>query len=90
MVSEADRTWRITVSGTEHEIEVDHSTMTGKIVVTLDGEQVGEDRMLATKKEIEFSVDGEQAVVGVSFAFGGMGATSELHVGGRYVEPLVR
>ena len=64
--------------------------MTGKIKVTLDGTEVGEDRMLARKKEIGFAVGGQEAVVGVSFAYGGMGATSELHVDGRYVEPLTR
>lgn len=48
-VSEANSAWRVTVDGTEHEVEVevDHSTMTGKIVVKLDAQVVGESRMLA-------------------------------------------
>ncbi len=89
-MSEADNTWRVTVGENEYEIEVDHSTMTGKIVVTLDGQEVGAGRMLARSQKIDFSIAGTPSVVGVSFAYGGFGATSELHVAGRYVEPLSR
>lgn len=57
-MSEANHVWRVDVDAQQHEIEVDHSTMTGKVTVTLDGHEVGEDRMLARKKLIAFDVGG--------------------------------
>lgn len=87
-MSEADKVWRVTVAGREHEIEVDHTSMTGKILVTVDGEQVGDGRLWFSKKEIDFEVGGQPARIDVDYAFGGFAASSSLHVGGRYVEPL--
>lgn len=89
-MSEADRTWRVTVDDQAHEIEIDHNTMTGKIVVKLDGDQIGEERMLAKSKQVEFAVGSATGLVEVTFAFAGFGAKSELHVNGAYVEPLAR
>lgn len=89
-MSEADRTWRIDVGEKQHEIELDHSTMTGKVVLKLDGQAVTETRPWWSRKEIPVTVDGHNAVVTVSFAYGGFGARSKLHVDGRYVEPLRR
>jgi hypothetical protein len=64
--------------------------MSGKIVVKLDGEVVGDDRMLTRKKDVSFDVDGHPAVVTVHFAHAGFSAKSDLHVDDRYVEPLKR
>ncbi len=89
-MSEADRTWRVTVDDAEHEVEVEHSTMTGKIVVTVDGEKVGEGRLLLGGQKIPLVLGARPAVVAVSFAYAGFGARSKLHVDGRYVEPLRR
>lgn len=89
-MSEADNVWRVIAGGLEHEIELDHSTMTGKVVVKLDGVEVGEDRMLARRKQVEFSINGVPALAELSFAYGGFGARSELHVDGKYVAPLSR
>ena len=89
-MSEASRTWRVDVDGVEHEIEVDHSTMTNKIVVTLDGAVVDETRLWFTAKDVQFDVGGRRALIEVEYAFGGFGTRSELHLDGRYVEPLAR
>lgn len=89
-MSEASNAWRVDLDGQEHDIEVDHSTMTGKIVVKLDGAVVDEDRLLLTRKPLEFTVAGHPARVTVEYAYGGMAARSSLHVDERYVEPLSR
>lgn len=90
-MSEADDAWRVTVDGQEHEIEVEHSAMTGKIVVSLDGQKAGvEGRLLLTTQRIPFVVGDQPALVTVSFAYAGFGARSKLHLAGRYVEPLAR
>lgn len=89
-MSEASRAWRVDVSGIEHEIEVDHSTMTNKIVVKLDGAVVDETRLWFTGKNVEFDVAGRRALIEVEYAHGGFAVRSELHVDGRYVEPLAR
>lgn len=83
-MSEANNVWRVD----DDEIEVRHSTMTGKITVLVNGEQVQEDRMLMREKHLEFEVGDRKAVVDTSFKYGGLGAGSGLHVDGRYVEPL--
>jgi hypothetical protein len=89
-MSEADNTWRITAYGREHEIEVDHNTLTGKIVVRLDGVEVGDDRVVAREKDIDVQVGMRLATVSVTYADLGLGARSELHLDGRYVEPVRR
>ncbi|MGB7817275.1 MAG: hypothetical protein WBL35_00870 [Ornithinibacter sp.] len=89
-MSEADKAWRVTVGDAEYEVEVEHSTMTGKVVVTVDGHQVGEGRLLFSGQKIPFVLGTRPAVVAVSFAYAGFGARSKLHVDGRYVEPLRR
>jgi hypothetical protein len=87
-MSEADKVWRVDVAGREHEIEIDHSTMTGKIVVTVDGEQVGDGRLWFAEKKIDFQVGGQPALIEVDYAYGGLATRSSLHLNGRYVEPL--
>lgn len=89
-MSEANNVWRLDLGGQQHEIEVEHSTMTGKIMVKLDAAVVATDRMLARKKPIRFDVDGHTALVTVDFTYGGFGASSSLHVDDRFVEPLSR
>jgi hypothetical protein len=89
-VSEANNVWRIEVEGQERDIEVEHSTMTGKIVVRLDGKVVDEARLVLTKKPLEFAVGTHQARVAVEHAYGGFATRSSLHFDGRYVEPLAR
>lgn len=49
-MSEANRTWRVRVSGVEHEIGLDHSTMTGKIEVKVDGTEIAESRLWLKEK----------------------------------------
>ena len=87
-MSEADKVWRIDVAGREHDVEVDHSSMTGKILVTVDGAEVGDGRLWFSKKEIDFEVGGRPARIEVDYAYGGFAVSSSLHVDGRYVEPL--
>lgn len=89
-MSEASNAWRVTVGDVEHDVEVDHSTMTGKIILKLDGAVIDDDRMLARKKPLEFDIDGHPAVATVELAYGGLAARSTLHLDGRYVEPLTR
>lgn len=89
-VSEANKAWRFEAGGQEHEVEIEHSTMTGKILVKVDGKVVDEDRMLARKKTFAVDLDGQQVRVDVDFAFGGFSADSTLHLDNRYVEPLRR
>lgn len=89
-MSEANNVWRIAPDGQEREIEIDHSTMSGKFEVKLDGRVVGGDRMWGRKKNVEFDVDGHPARVTLEFKYGGFGAGSALHVDERYVEPLKR
>ncbi len=87
-MSEANNVWRVDPDGREHEIEAEHSTMTGKIVVKLDGQVVGEDRMLLRQKPVEFDVGGHRARVTVEFKYGGFAAGSSLHLDERFVEPI--
>lgn len=89
-MSEANNVWRIPVEEREHEIEIEHSTMTGKFFVKRDGEVVAEDRLLLRKKAVSFDVAGHAARVTLEFRYGGFGAGSALHFDERYVEPLRR
>jgi hypothetical protein len=89
-MSEANNAWRVTVDGTEHDVELEHSTMTGKMIVKVDGEVIGEDRMLFKRKQFEFDLAGRPARVSLDFKYGGLSQDSALHVDGRYVEPLRR
>ncbi|GAA3040032.1 MULTISPECIES: hypothetical protein [Streptosporangium] len=87
-MSEASNVWRLDVDGQERDIEVEHSTMTGKIVVKLDGQVVEESRLLMSKKSLEFKVGEHVALVGVEYSYSGLAVRSTLHLDGRYVEPL--
>lgn len=89
-MSEANNVWRVDPDGEEHEIEVEDNTMTGKIVVKLDGQVVGEDRMLLRKKPLEFDVGGHKARVTIEYKYGGFARDSSLHLDERFVEPLQR
>ncbi|MEU4567925.1 hypothetical protein [Micromonospora sp. NPDC023956] len=87
-MSEANNVWRVDVDGGQHDIEVEHSTMTGKIVVRLDGQVVDEERLWFSKEQMEFPVGTHSARVTVEYAYGGFATRSALHFDGRYVEPL--
>jgi len=89
-MSEASNAWRVTVDGVEHDVEVAHSATTGKIVLTLDGTVVDDDRMLVRRTPLEFEIAGHPAVAAVEPTYAGLAARSTLHVDGRYVEPLAR
>ncbi|HEY6744346.1 MAG TPA: hypothetical protein VI357_01380 [Mycobacteriales bacterium] len=89
-MSEADNTWRIAADGREHEIGIAHDPRTGRFVVTLDGIEIGDDRVAACRKKVDVPLGAHQAMVSVlpvMYANLGPGARSELHVDGRYVEP---
>ena len=87
-MSEASNVWRVEADGATHEIEVDHSTMTGKIVLKLDGRVIDEERLWFAKKPLDFSVGSHPARVTVEYAYSGLATRSTLHVDNRYVEPL--
>lgn len=89
-MSEADNSWLLDLDGRETQVEVEHSTMTGRVLVTVNGELVARRRLLLTRREIPVALGGHHAQVSVSFAYMGFGARSALHVDGRYVEPLRR
>lgn len=87
-MSEANNVWRVDLDGHQHDIEVEHSTMSGKIVVKVDGKTIDEDRMLFRKKQVEFDLAGHPARVTVDFKYGGFSQGSAFHLDDRYVEPL--
>ena len=89
-MSEADNSWRLDVDGRQTQVEVEHSTLTGRVVVTVDGAPVAERRLLLTRKRIPVRLGAHLGEVSVSYAYAGFGARSALHVDGRYVEPLRR
>jgi Fas apoptotic inhibitory molecule (FAIM1) len=89
-VSEADNAWRVEVDGAEHEVDVDVSAMSGKIVVRLDGEVLEEDRIWFSDKEIRFRIGAHELQVDVDLAHGGFSTRSSLRLDGRHVEPLRR
>ena len=87
-MSEASRVWRVDVDGREYEIEVDHSTWTGGIEVRRNAEVVATGRLWLTARRFEVPVGTSTALVEVESAYAGFAARSELHLDGRYVEPL--
>lgn len=87
-MSEANNVWRVDVDGHEHDIEVEHTSLTGKIEIRVDGTLIAEDRLWLQKKRLEFEVAGRPARVTVDFAYAGFAARSAFHLNGRYVEPL--
>ena len=89
-MSEADNAWRLVLDEGVHDVEVSHSTMTGRIVVSVDGRPVAQDRLFLRQKDVGVPLEGHRVVVSVDFANLGLGARSQLHVDGRYVEPLRR
>jgi hypothetical protein len=89
-MSEASNVWQVEVGARAHQVEVEHSTFTGKIVVKVDGVAVDEDRLLLSKREMSFDLEGHRVVVGVEFTHGGFASRSTLHLDGRYVEPMLR
>lgn len=89
-MSEADNAWRIEVDGVEHDVDVDVSAMTGKIVVRLDGKVLEEDRIWFSDKEIRFPVGAHEVQVEVDLAYAGFSTRSSLRLDGRHVEPLRR
>ncbi|MEZ0164583.1 hypothetical protein AB2L27_07375 [Kineococcus sp. LSe6-4] len=89
-MSEADNAWRIEVDGAQHDVDVDVSTMTGKIVVRLNGEVLEEDRIWFSDKQIRFPLGAHEVQVEVDHAYGGFSTRSALRLDGRHVEPLRR
>ncbi|MEZ0490964.1 PepSY domain-containing protein [Kineococcus sp. TBRC 1896] len=89
-MSEADNAWRIEVDGADHEVDVDVSAMTGKIVVRLDGEVLEEDRIWFSDKQIRFTLGSCEVQVDVDLANAGFSTRSSLRLDGRHVEPLRR
>ncbi|MEW1960760.1 hypothetical protein [Kineococcus sp. NPDC059986] len=89
-MSEGDNAWRIDVGGVEHDVDVDVTAMTGKIVVRLDGEVLEEDRIWFSDKEIRFALEGHEVQVDVDLAHAGFSTRSSLRLDGRHVEPLRR
>ncbi|NAZ77061.1 hypothetical protein GTQ99_16760 [Kineococcus sp. T13] len=89
-MSEGDNAWRIEIDGQEHEVDVDVATMSGKIVVRLDGKVLEEDRIWFSDKQINFELGGREVVVEVDLAYGGFATRSSLRLDGRHVEPLRR
>ena len=89
-MSEADNAWRIEVDGVEHDVDVDVSAMTGKIVVRLDGKVLEEDRIWFSDKEIRFPIGGHEVQVEVDLAYAGFSTRAALRLDGRHVEPLRR
>jgi hypothetical protein len=89
-VSEGDNAWRIDVDGVVHEVDVDVSSLTGKIVLRLDGKVLEEDRLWFSDKEIRFPLGGHEVQVDVDLAYGGFAVRSALRLDGRHVEPLRR
>lgn len=90
-MSEANNVWRIQVEGAEHEIELDHGTISGRRVVTVDGVVVVEDsKLFDTGSTHDFDVAGQPAQLKIDVTHSGFGHASSLHVAGRFVEPLTR
>ena len=89
-MSEANNTWRVEIGGQEHDVEIDHSALTGRIEVRVDGAPVLTDRLLFSKTRMDIMVAGLPARVSVDFAYVGFSARSEFHLNGRYLEPLRR
>ena len=87
-MSEANNVWRVEIDGQEHDIELEHTSLTGKIEVSVDGRLIAEDRLWLQKRRVEFEVAGRPARVTVDFAYAGFSARSAFHLAGRYVEPL--
>ncbi|WP_433782030.1 hypothetical protein ACQPX6_19185 [Actinomycetospora sp. CA-101289] len=66
-MSGADRTWRITVDGTEHEIRVAYSMLTAGITVHHDGELVARDRLFMSAKRFDLDLGSSRATVEVYY-----------------------
>lgn len=79
------------VEGVEHEIELDHGTISGRRVISVDGAVVVEDKkVFDTGSTHEFDVAGQPAQLKIDVTHSGFAHASSLHVGGRFVEPLTR
>ncbi|WP_432543812.1 hypothetical protein [Kineococcus sp. SYSU DK002] len=89
-MSEGDNAWRFELDGRQHEIDVDVASMSGKIVVRLDGKVLEEDRIWFSDKEFRFPIGTHEAVVEVDLAYGGFATRSSLRLDGAHVEPLRR
>jgi len=90
-VSEADNVWRVTLDGAEHEIELEHGTISGSRTIKLDGDVIEKARKIFdTGTTHEFDVAGHPARVKIGIKYSGLAHQCSLHVDGRYVEPLSR
>lgn len=90
-MSEANNVWRVTVDGAEHEVELDHGTVSGNREITLDGEVIVQDqKFFDTGTTHDFTIAGHPARIEITMTHTGFAHQSSLHVDDRYVEPLTR
>lgn len=88
-MSEANNVWRLTVDGTEYEVELDHGTITGNRNIMLNGEVIEKDRKIFdTGTTHDFDIAGHPARLEINVKYAGLAHQSSLHVDNRYVEPL--
>jgi hypothetical protein len=85
-VSGADRTWRVTVDGTEHEVRVDDSMLTSGVAVSRDGEVVARDRVYVSARRFDVELGSGRATVEVDFP-DQYDVCSRLFLDGQEVEP---
>jgi hypothetical protein len=63
----ADRTWRVTVDGTQYEVRVTYSLLTSGATVHRDGEVVARGHVLVAARRFEIGLGHRRAVVEVDF-----------------------
>jgi hypothetical protein len=85
-VSGADRTWRIAVDGTEHEVRVAYSMLTAGITVHRDGEIVARDRLFMSAKRFDVALGSRHALVEVYYP-DQYDVASRLFLDGQEVQP---
>lgn len=88
-MSEANNVWRVDVDGTQHEIELEHTSW-GRSVILIDGTEVVRKRSWRFTTEHHLDLAGHAAKVAITPKYGGLAYQSTLHVDRRYVEPLHR
>lgn len=88
-MSEASNVWRVALEGTEYEVELDHGTVSGRRVITVDGAVVAEGKKLFDTGSVhDFDLAGHPARLEIDVTHAGFSHRSTLHVDNRFVEPL--